>query len=85
MRAFVGIAVALAWASGPALAAEGSVTEDNKIICKRDKGLEFGSHTRAKKKCMTKGQWKEIAAHTKRELSTINNRGNNPAPIPGAR
>ena len=78
MRAFVGIAVALAFVSGPALAADDTVDKEDKIICKRDKGPEFGSHMRATKKCMKKSEWKLVSDHTRRELRTINNRGNNP-------
>ena len=78
MRAFIGIAVALAFVSGPALAGDSSVDQEDKIICKRDKGVEFGSHMRSTKKCMKKSEWKLVEDHTRRELRDINSRGNNP-------
>jgi hypothetical protein len=84
MRAFVGIAVALAFVSVPAVAAEGAAKED-KIICKRDRSTNLGSNMRAEKRCMKQSEWKELYAHTRRELRSISERGNSPTPIPGAR
>ena len=84
MRAFVGLAVALACVSGPALAADSGKKED-KVICKRERTSDLGTHMRAQKRCMTQSEWKAAYAQTQRELRTISGRGNDPTPIPGAR
>ena len=77
MRAIVGIAVAIACVSGPAFAAERAAKED-KVICKRDRSTNLGSHMRAEKRCMKASEWKELYAQTQRELRAISERGNNP-------
>ena len=67
--------------TSPAVAANDKESEDQKVICKRQKTL--GSNFAAKRVCRTKAEWEEVEEHTKRELRNISDRAYNPTPIPG--
>lgn len=47
---------------------------DEKVICKGERSLEFGSHRRAKKVCMTESEWKLLEKGTQRELQAFRER-----------
>ena len=47
---------------------------EEKIICKGDRNLEFGSHRRSKKVCMTESEWKLLEKGTQRELQAFRER-----------
>jgi len=55
------------------------------VICRRGRDLQFGSHMAAPRQCKPKSEWDAQAADARRELKSMNERGNNPTPIPGAR
>lgn len=55
------------------------------MICRRGRDLQFGSHMSAPRTCKLKSEWAAEAADARRELKSMNERGNNPTPIPGAR
>lgn len=56
--------------------AEDAKTEkaEDKVICKGDRSLEFGSHRRSKKVCMTASEWKLLEKGTQRELQSFRER-----------
>lgn len=47
---------------------------EEKIICKGERTLEFGSHRRAKKVCMAESEWKLLEKGTQRELQSFRER-----------
>lgn len=81
MKKLVAAAVLCAFVFAPSAAAEGADSDDQKVVCKRQKTL--GSNFAAKRVCRTKAQWKELEQHTQRELRDLSGRANNPTPIPG--
>jgi hypothetical protein len=88
MRLFLGLAVAAACISTPAVAAADADTapgKGDKVVCKREQAHELGSHMRAPKVCMKKSEWDEIADRTARDLRRLNQRGIDPAKIKGGR
>ena len=63
----------------PAYAAEPAApppaeNADDKVICKGERDLEFGSHRRNKKVCMTESEWKLLEKGTQRELQSFRER-----------
>ena len=71
---FVLTLLAAMQAAAPAVSAP-PANRDDEIVCKREeRELEFGSHMRAKKKCMTRGQWAYVEQHTKEELRRLQDR-----------
>jgi hypothetical protein len=46
----------------------------DKVICKGDRSLEFGSHRRSKKVCRTASEWKLLEKGTQRELQAFRER-----------
>ena len=55
------------------------------IICRGGRDLVFGSHMSSGRDCRRKSEWDDQARDARRELKQINERGLNPAPVPGAR
>lgn len=47
---------------------------EEKMICKGERTLEFGSHRRAKKVCKTEAEWKLLEDGTQRELRSFQER-----------
>lgn len=80
MKKLLAVAVMCALGFTPAVAAEDSDSDDQKVICKREK--ETGSNLAARRVCMTRAQWDELREQTKREMRGIGNRALDPAPIP---
>ena len=63
----------------PAYASETSTekkaeAEGEKMVCKGERSLEFGSHRRAKKVCKTEAEWKLLEKGTQRELQAFRER-----------
>jgi len=73
------IACAALMVSLPAYAHDASAeqkaeAESEKVICKGERSLEFGSHRRAKKVCKTEAEWKLLEKGTQRELQAFRDR-----------
>jgi hypothetical protein len=69
------VALAALTMSAPVQADDGKTEKaEDKVICKGDRSLEFGSHRRAKKTCMTESEWKLLEKGTQRELQAFRER-----------
>ena len=69
--------LALALVSTPSLANPEEpkpAKPEEKLICKGNRDLAFGSHRRGKKDCRTEAEWKELETATKRELQSFRER-----------
>jgi hypothetical protein len=70
----LGLCLALTSLSAPALSEPGNtVAKEDKIVCKRDRDMELGSHLRAKRTCMKASEWKELDRYTERMLRDSDN------------
>jgi hypothetical protein len=56
--------------------------EEDPVVCHGRSESVVGTRIKPKKICMKKSDWDYQEKHTQRELQQINQRGNNPAPIP---
>ena len=67
------LALALAM---PASAADPDLAKarGEKVVCKGERTLEFGSHRRAKKVCKTEAEWALLEKNTQRELQSFRDR-----------
>jgi hypothetical protein len=85
MKKFLAVTLLASVIAAPAFAddAPGSSSDDQKVICKREK--ELGSNRAAKKVCMTRAEWKMLSDNTKVQLRNMRDRALAPAPIPGRR
>ena len=67
--------LALTALTAPAYAEETKPEKaEERVICKGERTLEFGSHRRAKKTCMTESEWKLLEKGTQRELQAFRER-----------
>jgi hypothetical protein len=78
MRILIALPIAVALATGPALAEEAKQPED-KIVCKRNETYMTGSRlSRPKKTCMKASEWKELDRERDTTLSRIRDGKLNP-------
>jgi len=56
--------------------------DEDPIVCRGRSESVVGTRIKPKKICMKQSDWDYQEQHTQRELQQINQRGNNPAPIP---
>jgi hypothetical protein len=69
------VAFAALTVAAPAQAEDAKAEKaEDKIICKGERSLEFGSHRRAKKVCMTESEWELLEKGTQRELQAFRER-----------
>ena len=76
-KAFIILAAVCAYA--PAFAA--NETDEDKVICKRDREAELGTRMRAPKTCMKKSEWRALEAQNARALRQFGE-GGRPLPAP---
>ena len=55
---------------------------NNKIVCRRDRESNLGSHIRAQRTCRTRAQWREVEEQTQNEVQQIRD-GQEPSPREG--
>lgn len=71
-------------ATDPASAAA-APKEKDPMVCTRRRDIAFGSHMSKPRVCKRKSEWDAEARAARRELDQLNQRGMNPAEVPGGR
>ncbi len=70
-RLLISALAALVAAPLPTAAVAFDDSQDDKVVCRRDREKTLGSNMRAPRTCRTRAQWRELEEQTQNEIQQI--------------